>query len=186
MNKRDERIIEAALQVFMRYGIRRTTMNDIANEAGLVRQTLYTAYSNKDEVLCATIRYFSDKSLTGIKTAWDDAANLDQKLEIYFEQAIIWSFGLIKASPDAMDMIDGYNEAGKAELQAQHLHKLKAFNSILAPYKKSIRKAGLTVDQLGDFIINASLGIRNNARDETHLKSMLAALKSTVLSVTGE
>ena len=55
MKNRDVKIIESALQVFMRYGIRRTTMNDIAAEAGLVRQTLYTAYSSKNEVLRATM-----------------------------------------------------------------------------------------------------------------------------------
>jgi len=186
MNKRDQKIVEAALQVFMRYGIRRTTMNDIATEAGLVRQTVYTAYANKDEVLCATIRYFSEKSQTAIEADWEGADNLGDKLDIYFEHAIVSSFAMIKASPEAEDMVDGYNAAGKAEIRRVQVHKRKALAGILKPYKSGITSAGLKVDQLADFVLNASLGVRNTAEDEKHLRSLLSALKAAVLSVTGE
>ena len=142
MNKRDQKIVEAALQVFMRYGIRRTTMNDIATEAGLVRQTVYTAYANKDEVLCATIRYFSEKSQTAIEADWEGADNLGDKLDVYFEHAIVSSFAMIKASPEAEDMVDGYNAAGKAEIRRVQVHKRKALAGILKPYKSGITSAG--------------------------------------------
>jgi len=186
MNKRDQKIIEAALQVFMRYGIRRTTMNDIANEAGLVRQTLYTAYANKDEVLCAAIRYFSEKSLAAIEAEWESAQSLGEKLDIYFEHAIVSSFAMIKASPEAEDMIDGYNAAGKAEIRRVQAHKQKALAGILKPYKTGIADAGLKVDQLADFVLNASLGVRNTAEDKKQLRSLLSTLKVAVLSLTGE
>ena len=48
MEQREVKIVDAAFRVFSRYGVKRTTMNDIAEEAGLVRQTLYTVYKNKD------------------------------------------------------------------------------------------------------------------------------------------
>ena len=185
MTNRDENIINAAIQVFMRYGIRRTTMNDIASEAGLVRQTLYTAYSSKDEVLCAAIRYFADQSLSAIRKGWEGAENLGEKLDIYFEHAIIASFAIVRSSPDADDMISGYNAAGKAEIARAQERKKAAIAEILDPHESGIRDAGLSVDQLADYIQSASMGVRNSARTELHLRSLLAALKTTVLSATG-
>ena len=105
MKNRDVKIIESALQVFMRYGIRRTTMNDIAAEAGLVRQTLYTAYSSKNEVLRATIKYFSDKYWAAIEEEWKSSETLGEMLDIYFKHAIVSSFTVINASPGAGDMV---------------------------------------------------------------------------------
>ena len=186
MKNRDVKIIESALQVFMRYGIRRTTMNDIAAEAGLVRQTLYTAYSSKNEVLRATIKYFSDKYWAAIEEEWKSSETLGEMLDIYFKHAIVSSFTVINASPGAGDMVDGYNDAGKAEIRKIQANKKRALAGILAPFGNGITEAGLSIDQLADFVQNASIGVRNNAHDARHLKSLLAALKATVLSVTGE
>ena len=61
MRGRDEHIIDAAKRLFLRYGVKRTGMNDIAEEAGISRQTLYKSFANKDAVLQATIRLLADQ-----------------------------------------------------------------------------------------------------------------------------
>ncbi len=182
---RDENILTAAIRVFMRYGIRRTTMNDIAEEAGLVRQTLYKAYSNRDEVLCAAIRFYSDKSLDAIRKGWSEADSLAAKLDVYFEQAIVASYAVVRASPDAADMIGGYNAAGKAEIQRVQSQKAEAIAEILAPFAKAIQATNMSVDQYADFIQCASIGLRDTAQSEEHLLAQLVALKASVLSLTG-
>ncbi len=181
----NEKIVQAALQVFMRYGIRRTTMNDIAREAGLVRQTLYTVYSGKDEVLCATIRYFSDQMQQEVAAQWQQAENLGEKLDIYFEQSIVASFRMIRASPEAVDMINGYSAAGKAEIRRGQARKTDALAGILQPFEAAILAAGLSVSQFAAFIQSAALGLRNSAEDEAELAELLAALRASVLSLTG-
>lgn len=49
------RICQAALACFLRIGIQRTTMTDIAREAGITRPTLYKHFKNKDDVLFTVI-----------------------------------------------------------------------------------------------------------------------------------
>jgi AcrR family transcriptional regulator len=46
-------IVDAARRLFARYGYRRTSMNDIAREAGLAKTTLYLHYKGKDDILRA-------------------------------------------------------------------------------------------------------------------------------------
>ena len=183
MKKQEEKIAKAALTVFTRYGIGRATMSDIAKEAGLVRQTLYTVYSSKDDVLCAAIRYFSEQSLSAIQQAWIGTDDLGEKLDVYFERAIIRFYIIIHASPDAEEMMSGYNAAGKAEIVRMRLQKVEAIAEIFEPFGATITTEGLTVEQLADFFQSASMNLRNDARDEAHLRSLLKALKLTVLSL---
>ena len=51
INSPEERIIAAAYECFDRFGIRKTTIEDIASAAGLSRPTVYNYFSNKDEIV---------------------------------------------------------------------------------------------------------------------------------------
>jgi AcrR family transcriptional regulator len=54
-NARVEQIADAALRLFARYGYRRSSMDDIAREAGLAKATLYLHFKGKDEVFRAML-----------------------------------------------------------------------------------------------------------------------------------
>ena len=45
-----EAVFEAASEVFSRYGFRRTSMNDIAEAAGISRPALYLMFDNKEDL----------------------------------------------------------------------------------------------------------------------------------------
>jgi AcrR family transcriptional regulator len=47
--KRDK-ILAAALDVFVRYGYKRVTMNDIAAAAGISRPALYLVFESKEDI----------------------------------------------------------------------------------------------------------------------------------------
>lgn len=50
-----ERILDAALDRFSTFGIRRTTMDDISSAAGVGRATLYRRFAGRDEIVRAVI-----------------------------------------------------------------------------------------------------------------------------------
>ena len=47
----NERIIEAANSLFMKYGARSVTMDDIARELSVSKKTIYQYYTDKDEIV---------------------------------------------------------------------------------------------------------------------------------------
>jgi AcrR family transcriptional regulator len=49
------RVCKAALECLKRLGLEKTTMSDIAKEAGIARPTLYKHFKSKDEVFFAAI-----------------------------------------------------------------------------------------------------------------------------------
>ncbi len=61
----EERLLEAASRLLIRYGYDKTTLDDVAREAGLSRSTLYTRWKKKDTLFRALIwreslRYIDD------------------------------------------------------------------------------------------------------------------------------
>jgi len=44
----DERVLQVAGQLFLRYGFEKTTMDDIAREAGVAKATLYRYWPSKE------------------------------------------------------------------------------------------------------------------------------------------
>jgi AcrR family transcriptional regulator len=50
-----ERILIKAEELFMRYGIRSVSMDDIANNLGMSKKTLYQYYADKDELVDAVV-----------------------------------------------------------------------------------------------------------------------------------
>jgi AcrR family transcriptional regulator len=55
------RILESAEKLFIRDGIERVSMNAIANEAHMARNTLYKYFSNKQEIAFAILERFIEK-----------------------------------------------------------------------------------------------------------------------------
>ena len=50
-----ERILIKAEELFMQYGIRSVSMDDIANQLGMSKKTLYQYYADKDELVEAVV-----------------------------------------------------------------------------------------------------------------------------------
>jgi AcrR family transcriptional regulator len=66
---RREAILEAATGVFLRYGFRKTSMDDLARAAGLSRQGLYLHFANKDALFGAAVLRLVEVSRTAARAA---------------------------------------------------------------------------------------------------------------------
>lgn len=83
MEEREKDILEKSGQVFMRFGIKSVTMDDVASKLGISKKTLYQFVSNKDELVYKCIQVLSDrdqKVIDGICAM--DLNAIDQNFEI--------------------------------------------------------------------------------------------------------
>jgi AcrR family transcriptional regulator len=67
------RILAAARSLFLRYGVRRTSMDDVAREAGIAKGTVYLYFSSKDAVFAALAEEMSRDVLAQGVEAMDTA-----------------------------------------------------------------------------------------------------------------
>ncbi len=58
-----EAVYEAAATVFAQYGFRRTTMNDIAQAAGISRPALYLMFANKENLFQGLAAFRLDQAI---------------------------------------------------------------------------------------------------------------------------
>jgi AcrR family transcriptional regulator len=61
---RIDQIADAALRLFARYGYKRSSMDDIAREAGLAKATLYLHFKGKDDVFRAMLQLLARRDET--------------------------------------------------------------------------------------------------------------------------
>lgn len=182
----EEKIVAAAIGCFVRFGARKTSMNDIAAEAGVSRQTLYDLFGGKDELIRASIRTITDRNLAMVRTRLAECTTLSEKLDVYFAETVIKSFEMLQTAGDAEDLITGHNEAGKDEIaRSHHRHEL-LIKELFEPYDEAFESKGLSVPQQAHFFVTVVMGLKYGAQNREDLDNLLAALKANFLAGVDE
>jgi len=91
VTEKQHAIIEAATARFRYYGVGKTTMQEIAKDAGMAVGTLYLYFSNKDALMCACTEEFIERHRQIIEKILASEQPADKKLVAYlldrFQQA---------------------------------------------------------------------------------------------------
>ncbi|MDO8909365.1 MAG: TetR/AcrR family transcriptional regulator [Pseudohongiella sp.] len=186
MDPRETKIAEAAIRIILRYGMARMTMNDVAQEAGVSRQTLYAIFASKEDLLRATIRFLVNRTVADITADFARTTNLEERLDAVTQHIAVRSFELLRASPDADDIVSGFNSACKEELEDGTARYRELIEQMLLPFSSNIESYGMTVQEVADFIQKSTLTIKHEGKDIAHVKALANTLKAMVLSVTIE
>lgn len=186
MKKDHSLILDAALDVFMRYGFKRATMGDIASAAGLSRQSLYARFANKDVVYAAGLELYGTRIIDTLKSKWADADTMSDAMDIFADISVIPTFHMLRDSPDAFDMVEAAGSPeGKAAMERVTVLKCEALAALFAPYDAALKIRGLTPAHLADFVESHKHAILQSAKDRDHLDVQLTTLKASVLALTG-
>jgi AcrR family transcriptional regulator len=79
-----ERVLNAALDAFLDFGIRRTTMGEIAKRSGLSPATLYRRYAGKDDIVWAVGRREARRLIAEVDARVDDGADPEDQVVAMF------------------------------------------------------------------------------------------------------
>src|SRR3954470_6854547 len=81
LGTQEQRVIDAALRCVARWGIGKTTLDDVAREASCSRATIYRLFpGGKDALVQATTRLELDRFFGGLARSFDEADNLEDLL----------------------------------------------------------------------------------------------------------
>jgi|688.fasta_scaffold173437_2 TetR/AcrR family fatty acid metabolism transcriptional regulator len=85
MDKEQKRelIVEAARERFRRFGLSKTSMHEIASDAGLSVGTLYLYFKNKDELIVACADRFAEKHKMEAQKIFESELPASEKLQRY-------------------------------------------------------------------------------------------------------
>ena len=186
MSETKVKIIEAALSAFSRHGLRRVSMGDVAETAGISRQTLYAHYKNKDELFLAAMDAAYAQSLADLKAAWDKAQNLSDIIDAYFRIAVYQPFEIMQEHPDLKDILTGANDQTAGMAKQVEAEKSALLGDQMSPYAAQLATIGGTPLAVGEYMVRTSSQLKYSTDDLDELKRYLTTLKNAVLLMAGE
>jgi len=83
---RKQEILEAAEKMFLKYGLRKCTMHDIAKECGMRKSALYYYFDNRDEIFMTMIHNRFEKMSVEMKSAIEKASSTKDKLIAFMKK----------------------------------------------------------------------------------------------------
>lgn len=181
MSERENDILEAALRVFSRYGVKRASMADLAKEAGISRQTLYKTFRSKDDVLRAQIRAYTDSMIAQIEKELAKTEGLSAQLDVIFDKMTVAGFELVRATPNAQDLQDGFDEGSREELEISAQRHQAIITNVLLPFEAALNDAGTSPKSLAEFVQRSARAAKGYAKDRKHLLQQLDTLKQLCL-----
>jgi AcrR family transcriptional regulator len=167
-------IMEAALGVFLRYGYRKTSMDDLARAAGISRQGVYLHFTSKDELFKEAVTWFAQQGLAAMRAAL-------AKEDLPIEERLIGAFAALHAQNDGSQM--SLEHMGEIVATARELvgPVLEEFDQVvpkeLARAIQSAgaavpwRAAGLTAKSLAQHLYAASHGLKHYAKTPAEYQS---------------
>ena len=159
-------------------------MSEIAKEAKVTRQTVYNTFPNTDAVLRAAIRYYIDTQWQKIYVAWRHCNTLGEKLDVLLLHFALEPWEYVNSSAETAELERGYNEAGKAEVEAAREGFRDEVAQLFEPYRDILESKDTSPHAVADFIGAATEGIKYNNYDRESMLVAISTLRAALLSLT--
>ncbi len=183
-----KRILAAALTLFGRHGFQRTSMADIAREAGIARATLYLRFSEKGALFEALAALLVDEALARAEAAWVPDAPLSENIVATLLAKDLGFFRMLNATPHGAELMEL-----DAELTAVHVTRLDVgFAALLAKRGREAALRGADLTAFGDadgfaaFLAIASSGLKHETRTEEVFRSVVDRLARVSARAAGQ
>ncbi|OFX27439.1 MAG: hypothetical protein A2041_02730 [Bacteroidetes bacterium GWA2_31_9b] len=147
MNSEFQNILEKVSALYMKYGIKSITMDDVARELGISKKTLYQFVENKNELVEKVVDYVINLKECGFKKIDEIKMNAVEKL--------------IEVNMHIIESMKDYNPATEYDLKKYYpeiyakmhsVRRQRMHDSILANIKKG-KEEGLYRTELKEEII---------------------------------
>jgi TetR/AcrR family transcriptional regulator of autoinduction and epiphytic fitness len=160
---RRRRILEAAIATFLRYGYRKTSMEEVARAADISRQGLYLHFPTKEDLFRAGVSFIFADAVTNAGARLRAAdASLEEKLVGAFDEWIGRFVGMIGGDVSDLEaaskhLVGPLIAEGEAAFVADVTRVVRA-EGLAGAY----RSAGLTAKQLAETLNATARGLKHS------------------------
>jgi len=161
---RRRRLLDAALATFLRYGFRKTSMEEVARAGQLSRQALYLHFATKEELFGAAVRHFLQTGLEGASLALEsESLPLEAQLNGAFDAWVGRYVGLLGG--DVSDLHQASLELVGPLIQE---HEERFVERVTRAIRSSglpaaYRAAGISARQLAETLAATARGLKHDA-----------------------
>lgn len=180
MSDHQEKLVEAAVRLFARYGVKKTSMALVAEEAGVSRQTLYSIFPSKDELLAAGMDSFVDQILANLTAEWPQCASIEDILDAYFRHAVYTPFQLLQKNPDLKDLLHGVGVHTQKVAVESDKRKARALAEQFAPFEAQLKAKGTNSKAIADLIVKTACELKFSVDRKKELETLLGTLRQAI------
>lgn len=179
---KEEHVLSAAREVFMRYGFKRTTMSDLAEAARMSRPALYLLFSSKEEVFQAVMTRTFTEFLGEVREGVRQRDEVAQQLLFAFDVWCVRPFELTQVAPDAKDLLEsGYAFATQITSQAFADFE-QVLADVLRPLMSASAETNFSAEHLAHLLTTAVEGFKESASSIAQLRQMISELVTLALA----
>ncbi len=174
-----ERILSAAFTLFGRYGFRRTSMEDIAEEAGLSRTALYVQFRNKEDIFRELARGLHEEALSQAEAALDSDQPLADRLGAAVEAKTLRMIEIMRSSPHGNELTDEKNRlCGDMATDSERRFQEMLTRTLIRADKREIdlAAAGLSASEAAELFSRALTGLKGPDATVARYRKQLASL----------
>jgi AcrR family transcriptional regulator len=180
-HEKTEHVIATAQKVFLRYGYRRVTMGDLAESAQMSRPALYLVFPSKEQIFTEVVSRLINKNLDEIRNRIPQFKTVEEKLAFAFEVWCVRPFELMRASPDASDLLESsYEFAAKVTTKAAADFEL-LLAEVLEPLVRKQTALKLSPLQMARILRTSVHGLKSAAKDSAELRQLISDLCKIIL-----
>jgi AcrR family transcriptional regulator len=144
------RMLEAATELFVKQGYRKTSVDEVAGAAGVAKGTVYLYFRTKADLLVGAIALEKKAYLANIKPVFTEALHPRERLQMWLRTALV----LANEMPLISKLVGGDREmlAALAELptEVQEQHQAFKLDFIGSFVDEAARPHGWTQSELED------------------------------------
>ncbi|MCS3532951.1 TetR/AcrR family transcriptional regulator [Chryseobacterium sp. JUb7] len=180
-----QQILETASGLYLKYGLKKVTMDDISKAIGKSRTTIYYYYKNREEVFQAVLDNLIKEVIAEIGMRMTEQQSFERKISAFCLAKVKTSeerasfFRAIEAGMDAEERSKHINEAHNRMMEAEKNLLLKVFSEGIDANEIS----KLPIDEQKSIIFILQSGIRG-IRREMGLKNNFENLHQIVNTLT--
>lgn len=185
MSKDRRETLEAALKVFIRYGFRRTTMSDLAKEAGMSRPALYQQFANKEDIFRAVAIDYVTRAGEEVDARIDAYESVADKLFFILDIWLVNPFELIHSAPDARELMDSTHDFVSDVIEGSHRVIESSVAGVLASRSDTLAAHGLTPESIARVVTASAMGFKDYAHNIDELRVLIDGLVRMTVAVVG-
>jgi AcrR family transcriptional regulator len=172
-----EKVLAAALEVFLRYGYKRVTMHDIAEAAGISRPALYLVFESKEEIFKGVYEHWVTGTLFEIENELGNLKKPEDQLRTAFELWTVQSFERMRASSEAAELLECTFGFAQESVNQGYRSFEKLLLSVIKSHPKFRgRRAKVSAEKTARILSGAVRGFKIAAKDASEIRSMIKEL----------
>ena len=181
--EKKSKILNAGKCLFLRYGYKRVSMNDIAEAAGISRPALYLVFKNKEEIFESAYKQWVDEKIFEIEEKAETLSTAEEKLRLAFELGVVLPIEAMKASPELKELV----ECNFGFAQQSLNNGYRKFENAVERFLNPIGQAGFTesswtAQRAAHLLVSAVRGFKQTAETSEELRLLIDDCMSLVLS----